>query len=223
MPRGDEVVPIVNRLAENFRSVVLTQDWHPAGHLSFASTHPGQHDCSALRTASAVARPLRAGHPRRCFSRCTANSPCWAGAAQGTPPDHRFVLGVLRERSRDTDRPCGLSSRARHQARIPGRPGARFLRPVFGRRRGSRGLRGRSHRRCLPRDRRCGLGTGDLVELHCTGRGHNCVRRDCRCRRGTMTICGMLLPGVLLRCGTPSLSAVSARTIPRRVATNMQG
>ena len=42
MPRGDEVVPIVNRLAENFRSVVLTQDWHPAGHLSFASTHPGR-------------------------------------------------------------------------------------------------------------------------------------------------------------------------------------
>ena len=42
VPRGDEVVPIVNRLAENFRSVVLTQDWHPAGHLSFASTHPGR-------------------------------------------------------------------------------------------------------------------------------------------------------------------------------------
>jgi len=41
VPRGDEVVPIVNWLAENFRSVVLTQDWHPAGHLSFASTHPG--------------------------------------------------------------------------------------------------------------------------------------------------------------------------------------
>ena len=42
VPRGEEVVPIVNRLAENFRSVVLTQDWHPAGHLSFASTHPGR-------------------------------------------------------------------------------------------------------------------------------------------------------------------------------------
>ena len=42
VPRGDEVVPIVNRLSENFRSVVLTQDWHPAGHLSFASTHPGR-------------------------------------------------------------------------------------------------------------------------------------------------------------------------------------
>jgi nicotinamidase/pyrazinamidase len=41
VPRGDEVVPIINRLAARFRNVVLTQDWHPAGHFSFASTHPG--------------------------------------------------------------------------------------------------------------------------------------------------------------------------------------
>ena len=42
VPRGDEIVPIVNRLAARFRNVVLTQDWHPAGHFSFASTHPGK-------------------------------------------------------------------------------------------------------------------------------------------------------------------------------------
>ncbi len=41
IPRGDEVVPIVNRLGTIFRHVVLTQDWHPPGHLSFASSHPG--------------------------------------------------------------------------------------------------------------------------------------------------------------------------------------
>ena len=41
VPRGDEVVPIVNRLAQDFAHVVLTQDWHPRGHLSFASSHPG--------------------------------------------------------------------------------------------------------------------------------------------------------------------------------------
>ncbi|WGR91002.1 bifunctional nicotinamidase/pyrazinamidase [Bradyrhizobium sp. ISRA443] len=38
---GDAVVPVVNRLAERFDHVVLTQDWHPAGHSSFASSHPG--------------------------------------------------------------------------------------------------------------------------------------------------------------------------------------
>jgi nicotinamidase/pyrazinamidase len=40
--RGDEVVPIINRLSAQFGSAVLTQDWHPPGHRSFASSHPGQ-------------------------------------------------------------------------------------------------------------------------------------------------------------------------------------
>jgi nicotinamidase/pyrazinamidase len=38
---GDAVVPVVNRLAEKFHHVVLTQDWHPAGHSTFATSHPG--------------------------------------------------------------------------------------------------------------------------------------------------------------------------------------
>jgi nicotinamidase/pyrazinamidase len=41
VPQGDEVVPVINRLAARFGNVVLTQDWHPAGHASFASSHPG--------------------------------------------------------------------------------------------------------------------------------------------------------------------------------------
>lgn len=43
VPKGDEVVPVINRMARDFRHVVLTQDWHPDGHSSFASAHPG-HD-----------------------------------------------------------------------------------------------------------------------------------------------------------------------------------
>ena len=39
---GDAVVPVINRLARRFAHVVLTQDWHPPGHLSFASQHPGR-------------------------------------------------------------------------------------------------------------------------------------------------------------------------------------
>ena len=42
VPRGDEVVPVINGLIERFEHVVLTQDWHPARHGSFASSHPGQ-------------------------------------------------------------------------------------------------------------------------------------------------------------------------------------
>lgn len=41
VPRGDEIVPLVNRLARRFRHVVMTQDWHSPGHRSFASAHPG--------------------------------------------------------------------------------------------------------------------------------------------------------------------------------------
>lgn len=41
VPRGDEVVPLINAVARHFPHVVLTQDWHPRGHLSFASAHPG--------------------------------------------------------------------------------------------------------------------------------------------------------------------------------------
>jgi nicotinamidase/pyrazinamidase len=39
---GDEIVPVVNRLARAFSQVVLTQDWHPAAHRSFAANHPGR-------------------------------------------------------------------------------------------------------------------------------------------------------------------------------------
>jgi nicotinamidase/pyrazinamidase len=42
VPDGDAVVPVINRLAERFDHIVCTQDWHPAGHTSFASSHPGK-------------------------------------------------------------------------------------------------------------------------------------------------------------------------------------
>src|SRR5205809_3201980 len=39
---GDKIIPIINRLAPTFEHVVLTQDWHTKGHVSFASSHPGK-------------------------------------------------------------------------------------------------------------------------------------------------------------------------------------
>ena len=42
VPGSDEVIDIINRLADSFELVVATQDWHPAEHGSFASQHPGQ-------------------------------------------------------------------------------------------------------------------------------------------------------------------------------------
>jgi len=49
VPRGDEVVPVINRIAARFASVVLTQDWHPRGHASFAPSHPGSKPFDTVR------------------------------------------------------------------------------------------------------------------------------------------------------------------------------
>jgi nicotinamidase/pyrazinamidase len=40
--KGEEVVPLINKLSKSFSNVVLTQDWHTPGHASFASTHAGK-------------------------------------------------------------------------------------------------------------------------------------------------------------------------------------
>jgi len=42
VPEGDLIVPLINRLGGLFKQVVIAQDWHPAGHASFASSHPGR-------------------------------------------------------------------------------------------------------------------------------------------------------------------------------------
>ncbi len=42
VPQGEAVVPVVNRIAPHFAHVLATQDWHPPGHLSFASSHAGK-------------------------------------------------------------------------------------------------------------------------------------------------------------------------------------
>src|SRR6266568_4607143 len=47
--KGDEVVPAVNALAQRFANVVLTQDWHPPGHQSFATSHPGRKPFDSIK------------------------------------------------------------------------------------------------------------------------------------------------------------------------------
>lgn len=42
VPDGDTVVPVINRLIDKFDHIIQTQDWHPDGHLSFASSHDGK-------------------------------------------------------------------------------------------------------------------------------------------------------------------------------------
>ena len=51
VPDGDAVVPVINALARRFAHVLLTQDWHPPEHESFASSHPGRQPFETVEVA----------------------------------------------------------------------------------------------------------------------------------------------------------------------------
>jgi nicotinamidase/pyrazinamidase len=48
---ADEVVPVINELSHDFEHLILTQDWHPAHHSSFASSHPGKQPFETVQMA----------------------------------------------------------------------------------------------------------------------------------------------------------------------------
>jgi nicotinamidase/pyrazinamidase len=48
---GDQIIPIINDLGLRFEHVILTQDWHPEGHISFASSHRGMQPYSTIQAA----------------------------------------------------------------------------------------------------------------------------------------------------------------------------
>ncbi|MGA9589422.1 MAG: bifunctional nicotinamidase/pyrazinamidase [Salegentibacter sp.] len=49
VPGGDEIVPLINRLQSKFDLVIATQDWHPEGHASFASSHLGKEQFESIK------------------------------------------------------------------------------------------------------------------------------------------------------------------------------
>lgn len=88
---GDAVAPVVNRLAPLFPVCVATQDWHPAGHVSFASTHPGKAPYDAAEPGlDGRATTLWPDH-------CVQDSP---GAAFHPRLDERPFNFVIRKGSR---------------------------------------------------------------------------------------------------------------------------
>lgn len=51
VPDGDRVIPVINRLAEKFDHMILTQDWHPADHISFASSYPDKNPYETIEVS----------------------------------------------------------------------------------------------------------------------------------------------------------------------------
>ena len=48
---GDQVIPVINRIAKSFENVVMTQDWHTVHHVSFASSHEGKKPFEVIKLA----------------------------------------------------------------------------------------------------------------------------------------------------------------------------
>lgn len=49
VPDGDAVIDVIQRIAGRFEHILLTQDWHPPGHCSFASSYPGRKPGDAVK------------------------------------------------------------------------------------------------------------------------------------------------------------------------------
>ena len=96
---GNEIVPLVNGLADSFNHVVLTQDWHPADHSSFASQHAGAAPFSTVTMPygeqtlwpdhCVTGSEGAAFHKRLAVNRCRTHHP------QGLPQGDRLLLGLL--------------------------------------------------------------------------------------------------------------------------------
>jgi nicotinamidase/pyrazinamidase len=84
VPSGDEVIAPINSLAKRFEHVVLTQDWHPRGHQSFASTHPGMQPYQTI-TASYGPQILWPDH-------CVQETPGAAFHASLSIPHAQLIL-----------------------------------------------------------------------------------------------------------------------------------
>ena len=62
VPGGNALIAPINALAKRFQHVIVTQDWHPAGHISFSSTHPGKQPFTDTIEASYGTQTLWPNH-----------------------------------------------------------------------------------------------------------------------------------------------------------------
>src|ERR1700744_2193907 len=83
VPDGDSVIPVIQRIAPAFEHIVLTQDWHPQGHCSFASRYPGKSPFEVVELA---------GHEQRLWPDHCVQGTQWAEV----PADSRLDRADVR-------------------------------------------------------------------------------------------------------------------------------
>ncbi len=168
VPRADEIVPLVNRLAAGFAHVVLTQDWHPRNHQSFASMHPGRkpYDTIEVDYGAQILWPdhcVQATHGAEFHAKLDIPQ-AELILRKGFRREIELLFGLLRERSAHAHGARRLFARARSLACGPRRPRLRLLRALFRRGRAARRVSRHCHRGRLSRHRRRRFGRGDAHE-----------------------------------------------------------
>ncbi|GFM61897.1 nicotinamidase [Pseudomonas cichorii] len=124
---GDAVLPLVNRLGERFTQVIVTQDWHPTGHISFASSHPGRKPfesitlpygpqtlwpdhCIQGSTGAQLHADLDLPHARLILRKgCNAQIDSYSAFLEADRTTTTGLAGYLRERGIDTLFVVGLA------------------------------------------------------------------------------------------------------------------
>lgn len=128
VPRGDEVVAVINRIVRGFTNVILTQDWHTPRHISFASAHPGKQPFETTQLAygaqvlwpdhcvqgtrgadfaAALDVPHAQAIVRKGYHAHTDSYSAFVEADRKTPTG---LAGLLRERGITTVYCCGLAT-----------------------------------------------------------------------------------------------------------------
>jgi nicotinamidase/pyrazinamidase len=128
VPRGDEVVAVINRIARRFDNVILTQDWHTPNHISFAASHPGKKPFETVQLAygtqvlwpvhcvqgtrgadfaAALDVPHAQAIVRKGYHAHTDSYSAFLEADRATPTG---LAGLLRERGITTVYCCGLAT-----------------------------------------------------------------------------------------------------------------
>lgn len=115
VPDGDKVVPVIREVLEEnpWDCIVMTQDWHPAGHVSFARNHEGRHVLDVIELPYGM-QMLWPVHCVEGTDGAAIEGVDTMKADKGQGTRHRQLLRPLCGRQRDEDGAGGVSARARH-------------------------------------------------------------------------------------------------------------
>nr|WP_314639204.1 bifunctional nicotinamidase/pyrazinamidase [uncultured Pseudomonas sp.] len=127
VPEGDLIVPLINRLGDRFKQVIITQDWHPPGHASFASSHPDREPyevielpygpqtlwpdhCIRATTGAELHKDLNLPHAQLIIRKgCNPDIDSYSAFLEADRTTATGLAGYLKERGIDTVYLVGLA------------------------------------------------------------------------------------------------------------------